>query len=61
MAHYSGNGFSVFSSDNGLVMTCGKAEFTGIKNLEENFLVRPKLVDSLLRYGEPLVACTTII
>uniref|UniRef100_A0A915IG86 non-specific serine/threonine protein kinase n=1 Tax=Romanomermis culicivorax TaxID=13658 RepID=A0A915IG86_ROMCU len=52
----AGDGFSVFCSDNGLIMTCGKKEYCGIKNLSED-LTKPKLVEKLLSVDILTVAC----
>ena len=42
-----GRGFSVFCSDNGILMTCGRAQCNG-QGIADEDLLRPRLIDSLL-------------
>ena len=44
----AGNGFSVFSSDNGIVMTCGDGSFGALGHGDWNSSARPMLIEQLL-------------
>merc|ERR1719336_3625503 len=44
----AGNGFSVFASDNGIVMTCGDGSFGALGHGDWNSSARPMLIEQLL-------------
>ena len=44
----AGDGFSVFASDNGIVMTCGDGSFGALGHGDWNSVARPTLIEQLL-------------
>lgn len=53
----AGDGFSVFASDNGIVMTCGDGSFGALGHGDWNSSALPKLVEELLTVDVSAVAC----
>lgn len=53
----AGDGFSLFTSDNGIVMTCGDGSFGALGHADWQSLSRPKLIESLLSIDVSAVAC----
>ncbi|XP_023340046.1 serine/threonine-protein kinase Nek8 [Eurytemora carolleeae] len=53
----AGNGFSVFSSDNGIVMTCGDGSFGALGHGDWNSSARPKLIEQLLSVDVVAIGC----
>ena len=45
----AGEGFSLFASDNGIVMTCGDGSQGCLGHGDWNMCVKPKLIEKLLR------------
>ena len=43
----AGDGFSVFSSDNGIVMTCGDGSFGALGHGDWNSCARPTLIEQV--------------
>ncbi|XP_067944388.1 uncharacterized protein [Watersipora subatra] len=54
-----GDGFSVFASNNGIVMTCGDAASGCLGHNEEQSLNKPKLIEALLHVDVVSIACGT--
>ena len=50
-------GFSVFASDNGIVMTCGDGTYGCLGHGNWNNINTPKLVESLLTVDVAAIAC----
>jgi len=46
-----GDGFSVFGSDNGLVLTCGDGSMGCLGHGDWSSVNRPRLIEALLRYN----------
>ena len=53
----AGDGFSVFSSDNGIVMTCGDGSFGALGHGDWNSCARPMLIEQLLSVDVVDVGC----
>ena len=53
----AGDGFSVFSSDNGIVMTCGDGSFGALGHGDWNSCARPTLIEGLLSVDVVDVGC----
>ena len=53
----AGDGFSVFSSDNGIVMTCGDGSFGALGHGDWNSSARPLLIEQLLSVDVVDVGC----
>ncbi|XP_043239693.1 serine/threonine-protein kinase Nek8-like [Amphibalanus amphitrite] len=53
----AGDGFSVFASDNGIVMTCGDGTYGCLGHGNWNNINTPKLVESLLTVDVAAIAC----
>ena len=53
----AGHGFSVFSSDNGIVMTCGDGAFGALGHGDWNSSARPLLIEQLLSVDVVSVGC----
>ncbi|XP_037090867.1 serine/threonine-protein kinase Nek8-like [Pollicipes pollicipes] len=53
----AGDGFSVFASDNGIVMTCGDGTYGCLGHGNWNNTSTPKLVESLLTVDVSAIAC----
>ncbi len=53
----AGDGFSVFTSDNGIVMTCGDGSFGALGHGDWQSTTTPKMVESLLSVDISAVAC----
>ena len=52
-----GDGFSVFSSNNGIVMTCGDAASGCLGHGDDQSLTKPKLIEALLHVDVAYIAC----
>jgi hypothetical protein len=46
---HCGDGFSVFGSDNGLVLTCGDGSTGCLGHGDWSSITRPRLIEALLR------------
>lgn len=53
----AGDGFSVFSSDSGILMTCGDGSFGALGHGDWQSSAMPKLVETLLTIDVAAVAC----
>ncbi|XP_035231974.1 serine/threonine-protein kinase Nek8-like isoform X3 [Stegodyphus dumicola] len=53
----AGEGFSVFSSDNGILMTCGNGSQGCLGHGDWNMCVKPKLIEKLLSVDVSAVSC----
>ena len=53
----AGDGFSVFTSDNGIVMTCGDGSFGALGHGDWHSSALPKMVESLLSVDVSAIAC----
>lgn len=53
----AGDGFSVFTSDNGIVMTCGDGSFGALGHDDWQSLTTPRLVETLLHVDVSAMAC----
>ncbi|GLG93936.1 Probable E3 ubiquitin-protein ligase HERC2 [Gryllus bimaculatus] len=53
----AGDGFSVFVSDSGMLMTCGDGTFGCLGHGDWNSDTRPKLVEALLSVDAAVLAC----
>ncbi len=53
----AGAGFSVFTSDNGIVMTCGDGSFGALGHGDWHSSALPKMVESLLSVDVSAIAC----
>lgn len=52
-----GDGFSIFSSSNGIVMTCGDAASGCLGQGDDQSLSKPKLIEALLHVDVASIAC----
>ncbi|CAL4067725.1 unnamed protein product, partial [Meganyctiphanes norvegica] len=53
----AGDGFSIFASDNGIVMTCGDGTFGCLGHGDWNSCTKPKLIDRLLSVDVSEISC----
>ncbi|KAK8731098.1 hypothetical protein OTU49_007797, partial [Cherax quadricarinatus] len=53
----AGDGFSIFASDNGIVMTCGEGTTGCLGHGDWNTSVKPKLIERLLAVDVGAISC----